>query len=71
MKLYKKYTLRFRKNLLKSIYNKIITIDDQIILEKLQFDINREAVKISALLSRKINKHKYLIGEEILPSNKK
>ena len=57
MKLYKKYTLRFRKNLLKSIYNKIITIDDQIILEKLQFDINREAVKISALLSRKINKH--------------
>ena len=57
MKLYKKYTLRFRKNLLKSIYNEIMTIDDQIILEKLQFDINREAVKISALLSRKINKH--------------
>ena len=57
MKLYKKYTLRFRKNLLKSIYNEIMTIDDQIILEKLQFDIIREAVKISALLSRKINKH--------------
>ena len=57
MKLYKKYTLRFRKNILKSIYNEIMTIDDQIILEKLQFDINREAVKISALLSRKINKH--------------
>ena len=48
-----------------------MTIDDQIIVEKLQYDINRKAVKISALISGKINKHEYLIGEEILPSNKR
>ena len=34
-------------------------------------DINREAAKISALLSCKINKHEYLAGEEVLPSNQK
>ena len=53
------------------IYNKIMTIDDQIITEKLQHDINREAVKILALLSGQINKHEYVIGEEIFPSNKR
>ena len=45
--------------------------DDQIKDEKLQYDINREAAKISALTSDKINKCKYLTGEEILPSNQK
>ena len=44
-------------------------IDDQIRDEKLQYDINREAAKISALTSGKIDKHEYLTGEEILPSN--
>ena len=34
-------------------------------------NINREAAKISALSSCKINKHEYLAGEEILPSNQK
>ena len=37
--------------------------------EKLQYDINREAVKISALSSGKIDKYEYLTGEEILPSD--
>ena len=37
--------------------------------DKLQYDINREAVKISALSSGKIDKYEYLTGEEILPSN--
>ena len=45
-------------------------IDDQIRDEKLQYDINREAAKISALSSDKIDKYEYLTGEEILPSNK-
>ena len=36
--------------------------------EKLQYDINREAAKIS-LSSSKIDKYEYLTGEEILPSN--
>ena len=46
-----------------------MTIEDQIRDEKLQYDINREAAKISALSSGKIDKYEYLTGEEILPSN--
>ena len=48
-----------------------MTIDDQNRDEKLQYDINREAAKISALSSNKIGKYEYLTGEEILPSNQK
>ena len=44
-----------------------MTIDDKIRDEKLQYDINREAAKVSALSSRKIDKYEYLTGEEILP----
>ena len=47
-----------------------MTIDDQIKSEKLQYNINREAAKISALSSGKFDKYEYLTGEEILPSNK-
>ena len=46
-----------------------MTIDDQIKDEKLQYNINREAAKISALSSGKFNKYEYLTGEEVLPSN--
>ena len=46
-----------------------MTIEDQIKDKKLQYDINREAAKISALSSGKIDKYEYLTGEEILPSN--
>ena len=46
-----------------------MTIDDKIKDEKLQYDINREAAKLSALSSGKIDKHEYLRGEEILPSD--
>ena len=46
-----------------------MTIEDQIKDEKLQYDINREAAKISALSSGKIDKYEYLTGEEILPSS--
>ena len=46
-----------------------MTIEDQIRDEKLQYDINTEAVKISALSSGKIDQYEYLTGEEILPSN--
>ena len=59
---------RFRKNLLEKIWKLIITIDDKIKDEKLQYNINREAAKISALLSGKIDKYEYLTGKEILPS---
>ena len=46
-----------------------MTIDDQIKDEKLQYNINREAAKISALSSGKIHKYEYLTGEDILPSS--
>ena len=46
-----------------------MTIEDQIKDEKLKYDINREAAKIAALSSGKIDKYEYLTGEEILPSN--
>ena len=62
--------LRFRKNLF-NIYIKIMTTDDQIRDQKLQYNINGEAAKISVLSSNKIGKYEYLIGEEILPSNQK
>ena len=83
MNLYKKYTakpysflvidatlasdnpLRFRKNLLE----RVMTNDDKIRDEKLQNNINREAGKISALSSGKIDKYEYLQGEEILLSD--
>ena len=37
-----------------------MTIEDQIRDEKLQYDINREALKISVLSSGKIEKYEYL-----------
>ena len=46
-----------------------MTIEDQVKDEKLQYDINREAAKISALSSGKIDKYECPTGEEILPSN--
>ena len=46
-----------------------MSTEDQIKDEKLQYDINREATKISALSSGKLDKYEYLNGEEILPSN--
>ena len=44
-----------------------MTTDDKIRDEKLKHDINREAAKISALSSGKIDKYEFLTGEEILP----
>ena len=51
------------------IYNKILIIDDRIRDEKLQYNVNRESAKISALSSDKIDKYEYVTSEEILPSN--
>ena len=46
-----------------------MTINGQIRDEKLQYEINRQAAKISALSSGNIHKYEYLTGEDILPSN--
>ena len=48
-----------------------MTLDDKIRDEKLQYDINREVGKISALSSWKIDKYEYVTGEEILPSDQR
>ena len=37
----------------------------------MQYDINREAAKVSVLSSRKIDKYGYLTGEELLPSDQR
>ena len=44
-----------------------MAINDQIRDEKLRYDINREAAKISVLSSGKIHKYEYLTGEDMLP----
>ena len=48
-----------------------MAINDQIRDEKIQYNINTEAAKISALSSGKIRKYEYLTGEDVLPSNQK
>ena len=48
-----------------------MAVDDNISDGKLQYDINKEAPKISVLPSGKIGKYEYLTGEEILPSNQR
>ena len=48
-----------------------MTIGDKTRDENLQYEINREAAKISALSSGKIDKYEYFTGEEILPSNER
>ena len=58
---------RFRKNLLERIENSVMTIDDELKVETLQYDINREAAKISSLLSE----YQFLRGEKILPPDQR
>ena len=48
-----------------------MAIGDKIGDEKLQYGINREAAKISALSSGKIDKYEYLLGEEVLCANQR
>ena len=45
-----------------------MTIIEKIGDEKLQYNINREAAKISALTSRKNHKYEHVMDEEILPA---
>ena len=47
----------------------MMAINGQIRDEKLQYNINRDSAKISALSWGKIHKYEYLTGEDILPFN--
>ena len=62
---------RFRRNLLERIYKLILTTDDKIRDETFQYDINREAAKLSALSSGKFDTYEYITGEEILPPDQR
>ena len=53
----------FIKNVLEITKKLILTNDDKIRDENLQYDINRDAAKISALSSRAIGKYEYFTGE--------
>lgn len=46
-----------------------MTIDDKVRGEKLQYSIKKEAAKMSALSSSKIDNYEYLAGEKKLPSD--
>ena len=46
--------LHFSKNLLKLIYKKTMTIDGQIKVEKIQYNINREAAKYPPYYQEKL-----------------
>ena len=48
-----------------------MTSDGKIVDKKLQYDINREAAKISALSYGKTDKYELLTGEKILPPDQK
>ena len=48
-----------------------MTIDHKIRDKKLQYDINREAAKISVSSSGEIDKYEYLTGEKILPPDQR
>ena len=52
--------LSFRNNILEKIWKPIMAIDGKIRNERLQYEINREAAKTSALSSGKIDKYKCL-----------
>ena len=45
-----------------------MTIGDKVRDQKLKYDNNREAAKISVLLSGKIDKYKYLTGKQMFLS---
>ena len=61
----------FRKNLLEKIWKLIMTINDKIRNEKLEYDFNREIATKLPLLSDKIDKYEYLTVDEILPPSHK
>ena len=61
--------LGVRKNLLGRIQKVIMTTEDKVRDEKLQYNINKKAEKISALSSGKIGKYEYLTGEKMLSSD--
>ena len=61
--------LCFTRNLLERMQKVIMTINKKIRSEKLQYDVNTEAAKLSSVSSRKIDKYEYLTAKKILTSS--
>lgn len=61
--------LCFKRSLSEGLLKLIKTSDDKIIDERLQYDINKEVTKISALSYEKTHQYKNVLGEKILRSN--
>ena len=60
--------LRFRKNLFESLTltDELKTLDNKIKANQAQYDLRREAAKISALSSKDLlEKYEYLTGEDL------
>ena len=47
-----------------TITEQVKILDDKIKLNKAQYDLDREAAKISALSSKYLEKYEYLTGED-------
>ena len=62
--------LKFRKNLFDTLQKMIVTdqiktLDRKIKQNEEQYDLDREAAKISALSSNNLDKYEYLTGEDL------
>ena len=47
------------------ITEQVKILDDKILANKAQYDLDRQAAKISALISGKFDKYEYLTGEDL------
>ena len=59
--------LMFQKKSLLKIQQITMTIEERIRDEKVKYGFNREAAKMSALSSDKMDKYEYTTGEEVVP----
>ena len=50
-----------------SVSEKTKAFDNKMKQNKVQYDLDRQSAKISALSSRNVNKHESWIGEDVLP----
>ena len=48
-----------------TLTDKLKILDDKIKANQVQYDLYREAAKISALSSKEMHKHEYLTGEDL------
>ena len=50
-----------------SFSEKIKTIDNKIEQKKVQYNLDRQTAKISALSSKNVSKYEFLTGKDVLP----